>query len=153
MAAVPIIATKQPITPSIPIARGWITRLMMSAYKICDCSHFEFCLHFEFYFYLFSIYLQPKHDLFCALGTLWCRFLDNTLTLSSFHVIILKNFDTGKLTIVYCHCTCHRHTLVFSIRKAWPLPIGARKIDRLPKASIAELLVTKQDPNSCDWVG
>ena len=23
----------------------------------------------------------------------------------------------------------------------------------LPKASMAELLVTKQDPNSCDWVG
>ena len=32
-AAVPIIAIKEPITPSIPIARGWITRLMTSAYK------------------------------------------------------------------------------------------------------------------------
>ena len=32
-------------------------------------------------------------------------------------------------------------------------PIGAREIDGLPKASIAELLVTKQDPNSCDRVG
>ena len=39
-AAVPIIATKQPITPSIPIVRGWITRLMTSAYKICDRGHF-----------------------------------------------------------------------------------------------------------------
>ena len=32
-------------------------------------------------------------------------------------------------------------------------PIGARKIDGLPKASLAELLVTKQDSNSCDLVG
>ena len=37
-----------------------------SAYKICDLGHFEFCLHFEFYFYPLSIYLQAKHDLFCA---------------------------------------------------------------------------------------
>ena len=59
------IATKQPITPSIPIARGWITRLMTSAY-IYDCGHFEFYLHFELYFYPFSIYLQAKHDSFCA---------------------------------------------------------------------------------------
>ena len=42
---------------------------------------------------------------------------------------------------------------VTSFRKAWPPPIGAREIDGLPKASMAELLVTKQDPNSCDWVG
>ena len=27
---------------------------MTSAYKICDRLHFEFCLHFEFYFYPFS---------------------------------------------------------------------------------------------------
>ena len=68
-------------------------------------------------------------------------------------MIILKNFDKGKRTMVYCRCTCHRHTLVFSIRKAWPPPIRAREIDGLPKASMAELLVTKQDPNSCDRVG
>ena len=55
--------------------------------------------------------------------------------------------------IVYCRCTCHRHTLVFGIRKAWPPSIGVRKIDGLPKASMAELLVTKQDLNSCDRVG
>ena len=55
--------------------------------------------------------------------------------------------------IVYCRCTCHRHTLVFGIRKAWPPSIGVRKIDGLPKASMAELLVTKQDLNSCDQVG
>ena len=72
--------------------------------------------------------------------------------------IFRKNPETvkwisGKRTKVYCRCTCHRHTLVFVIQKAWPLPIGARKIDGLPKASIAELLVTKQDPNSCDRVG
>ena len=54
---------------------------------------------------------------------------------------------SGKRTIVYCHSTCHRHTLVFRVY------IGARKIDGLPKASMAELLVTKQDPNSCDQVG
>ena len=65
-AAVPIIATKQPITPSIPIARGWIKRLMTSAYKICNRGHFEFCLHFEFYFYPFSVCWQAKHDSFCA---------------------------------------------------------------------------------------
>ena len=35
-------------------------RLMVSAYKICDCGHFEFCLHFEFYFYPFYVYLQSK---------------------------------------------------------------------------------------------
>ena len=60
---------------------------------------------------------------------------------------------SGKRMKVYCHCTCHRHSLVFSIRKAWPPPIGAREIDGLPKASMVELLVTKQDPNSCDQVG
>ena len=43
-------------------------------------------------------------------------------------------------------------TLVFGIRKAWPPPIGAREIDGLPKASMVELLATKQDPNSYDWV-
>ena len=59
---------------------------------------------------------------------------------------------SGKRTIVACRCTCHRHTLVFGIRKASP-PIGAREIDGLPKASMAELLVTKQDPNSYDRVG
>ena len=48
------------------IARGWVTRFMTSAYKICDRGHFEFCLHFEFYFYPFSVYLQAKHDSFCA---------------------------------------------------------------------------------------
>ena len=31
-------------------------------------------------------------------------------------------------------------------------PIGARETEGLPKASVAELLVTKQDPNSCDRV-
>ena len=75
------------------------------------------------------------------------------MTLCSFHVIILKNFDIGKRMIVYCHYTCHRHTLVFGIPKAWPPPIGAREIDGLSKASMAELLVTKQDPNSYDRVG
>ena len=61
----------------------------------------------------------------------------------------------GKRTKVYCRCTWHRHTLVFGIRKAWPPPIGAREIDGLPKAYMTELLVlvTKQDPNSCDRVG
>ena len=62
-------------------------------------------------------------------------------------------FNTGKRMIVYCRCTCHRHTLVFDIRKAWPPPIRARKIDGLPKAAMAALLVTKQDSNSCDKVG
>ena len=60
---------------------------------------------------------------------------------------------SGKQTIVYFRCTCHRHTLVFGIRKAWPPPTGAREIDGLPKAFMAELLVTKPDPNSCDRVG
>ena len=32
-------------------------------------------------------------------------------------------------------------------------PIGAREIYGLPKAATAELLVFKQDPNSCDRVG
>ena len=49
--------------------------------------------------------------------------------------------------IVYCRCTCHRHTQVFGIRKAWAPPIGARKINGLHKASLADLLVTMQDPN------
>ena len=64
-----------------------------------------------------------------------------------------NNFDAGKRTIVYCRCTRHRHTLVFGIRKARPPPIGASEIDGLSKASMAELLVTKQDPNSCDRFG
>ena len=71
--------------------------------------------------------------------------------------IIRKNPEavkriSGKRTIVFRRCTCHRHTLVFGIRKAWPPPIGTREIDGLPKASMAEQ-VTKQDPNSCDRVG
>ena len=60
---------------------------------------------------------------------------------------------SGNRTTVHCRCICHRHTLIFGIQKACPLPIGARKIDGLPKAYGAELLVTKQDPNSCDRVG
>ena len=63
---VPIIATKEPITPSIPIARGLITRHMTSAYKILRSQPFEFCLLFEFYFYPFSAYLQAKYDSSCA---------------------------------------------------------------------------------------
>ena len=55
---------------------------------------------------------------------------------------------SGKQTIVYCRS----HTLVFSIRKAWPQPIRACEIDELSKASMVELLVTKQDPNSCDQI-
>ena len=55
---------------------------------------------------------------------------------------------SGKRTIVYCRCTCHRHTLVFGIRKQDP-----RKLDGLPKASMEELLVTKSEPNECDRVG
>ena len=54
---------------------------------------------------------------------------------------------SGKRRIVYYRWTCNRHTLVFGIRKAWPPPIEAREIDGLPKASMVELLVTKQDPN------
>ena len=53
--------------------------------------------------------------------------------------------------IVFCHCTGHRHTLVYL--ESMAPHIGAREIDGLPKASMAELLVTKQDPNSCDPVG
>ena len=68
-------------------------------------------------------------------------------------MIVLKHFDTSKRTIVYCRYICHRHTLVFDIRKEWPPPIGAREIDGLPKVSMAELLVTEQDPNSCDRSG
>ena len=49
--------------------------------------------------------------------------------------------------IVYCRCTCRRHTLVSRIRKVWP--IGTREIDELPKASMAELLVAKQDQDTC----
>ena len=49
IAAVPIIATKQLITPSIAIARDWIMRLLTSAYNICHRDHFEFCLHFDFF--------------------------------------------------------------------------------------------------------
>ena len=41
----------------------------------------------------------------------------------------------------------------FRYSERWPPPIGARGIDGLPKASIAGLLVIKQDPNSCDRVG
>ena len=72
--------------------------------------------------------------------------------------IFRKNPDSvkrisGKRTTVYCRCSCHRHTLVFGIRKAWPPPIGTREIEGLPKASMAELLVTKQAPYSCDRVG
>ena len=33
-----------------------------------------------------------------------------------------------------------------------PSPIGTHEIYGLPKASMAEMLVTKQNPNSCDRV-
>ena len=52
---------------------------MTSAYKICDRGHFEFCLHFEFYFYPFSVYLQAKHDSFFVHKVHFdVEFLDNT---------------------------------------------------------------------------
>ena len=44
-----------------------------------------------------------------------------------------------------CIVLVYRHTEVFRIRKAWPPPTGAHEIDGLPKASMAELLVTKQE--------
>ena len=50
--------------------------------------------------------------------------------------------------MIVCCCTCHRHTLVFGIQKAWPPPIRVHKLDGLPEAPVAELLVTKQDLNS-----
>ena len=49
--------------------------------------------------------------------------------------------DFSELSIVYCRCTCHRHTLIFSVRRTWSPPIGAREIDGLLKVSMAELLV------------
>ena len=41
----------------------------------------------------------------------------------------------------------------FQFSESMAPSIGTREIDGLPKASMAELLVTKQDPNSCDLVG
>ena len=41
----------------------------------------------------------------------------------------------------------------FRYSESMASPIAAREIDGLPKASMVELLVTKQDPNSCDRVG
>ena len=38
---------------------------------------------------------------------------------------------SSKRAIVYCRCTCHRHTLVLVFGKHGP--IGAREIDGLPK--------------------
>ena len=68
--------------------------------------------HFECNFYPFSVYLQAKHDSFCARGTPWCRFLDNTLTLRSFYVTILKkNFDTGKQTLSFYLSSAYTLTL------------------------------------------
>ena len=40
--AVPTIVAKTANNASIPIAGGWIMRLMTSAYKICNRCHFEF---------------------------------------------------------------------------------------------------------------
>ena len=40
----------------------------------------------------------------------------------------------------------------FRYSESMASPIGSREIDGLPKASMTELLVTKQDPNSCDRV-
>ena len=54
--------------------------------------------------------------------------------------LVAVKWISSKRTKVYCRCTCHRHTLVFGIQKAWRPPIGAREIDGLPKASMAELL-------------
>ena len=41
----------------------------------------------------------------------------------------------------------------FRYSESMALPIEVREIDGLPKASMAELLVTKQDPYSCVRVG
>ena len=65
-------------------------------------------------------------------------------------MIILKNFDTGKRTLSLYLSLVYTS---FRYSEAWPPPIKACKIDELPKAYMAELLITKQDPNSCDRVG
>ena len=62
--------------------------------------------------------------------------------------------------IVYCRCTCSILSLYLSLaytsfrysESMAPAHRG-REIDGLPKASMAELLETKQDPISCDRVG
>ena len=61
-AAVSIIATKQPITPSIPIAEVESRDLWRQPTKFAIAAILNF-LHFEFYFYPFSVYLQAS---FCA---------------------------------------------------------------------------------------
>ena len=76
-AAVPIIATKQPITP-YSNCKGLNLETWRQPTKFAIAAILNF--DFEFYFYPFSVYLQTKHDSFSAYGTLWCRFLNNTLT-------------------------------------------------------------------------
>ena len=58
-------------------------------------------------------------------------------------------FDTGSILSLYLSSPYTS----FRYSEAWPPPNGAREIDGLLKASMAELLVTKQDPNSSDRVG
>ena len=42
---------------------------------------------------------------------------------------------------------------IFRYSESMAPSIGAREIDELPKAFMAELLVTKQGPNPCDQAG
>ena len=65
----------------------------------------------------------------------------------------VNGFQVANDSVFHCACYWHWHTTVFGFWKAWPRSIGAREMDGLPKASMADLLVTKQDPNSCDRVG
>ena len=83
------IATKQPKTPSITIARGWITKLMTSAYKIRYRGHFEFFFSTSNFIstHCPSIY-KLSMIRFVHKVHLNVDFLDNTYTLRSFPVII-----------------------------------------------------------------
>ena len=59
-AAVLLKATKQPIT-----CKGLNHETYDVSLQNLRSRPFWICLHFEFYFYPFSVYLQAKHDSFC----------------------------------------------------------------------------------------
>ena len=114
---------------------------MTSAYKICDRRNFEFCLTSNF----ISVRSPSVYKLSMIRFVHKVHF-DVDFTLSSLDILKKTSTQVSER----CRCTCHRHSFRYS--ESTP-PIGDREVDGLPKASVAELLVIKQDLNSCDRVG
>ena len=105
---------------------------------------------------IFNICLTSRVQLHIHLLNAVVRFIfSSSLQIWYVEVRISRSILESPLEfeIMRADCILSLSSVYISIQKAWPMPIGACEINGLPKASIAELLVTKQDPNLCDRVG